>query len=214
MRRLLRQIAQLGLEAEGPCCVVRKSTIPGANNGVFVTRSVEAGQLLCLYPGRFYAPPPTTSYFDGTPPLQVSDLNDARLKGSVYIMGCDNGGFIDAANLNDLVHPLSCGHVVNHSRRLKNAEPETFIWSDFWAQLGQFQSSPNLQFLRNVNVLDEEAIWFLNHDGKPVNYSKNCVAIKGIAIVSTVSIERGSEVFIDYKFSKDHIRNLHWYRED
>ena len=58
------------------------------------------------------------------------------------------------------------------------------------------------------------AIWFLNHEGKPVNYSNNCVAIKGIAIVSTAPIERGSEVFIDYKFSNDHVRNLDWYREE
>jgi len=213
MRRLLRQIAQLGLETENPCCVVRKSTIPGANNGVFVTRSVEAGQVLCLYPGRYYAPPPITSSFDGSPPLQVSDLNDARLKGSVYIMGCTNGGFIDAANL-ELVHPLSCGHIVNHSRRLTNAEPQTFVWSDFWDLRAQFQSSPNLHFFRDVNVLDKDAIWFLNHEGKPVNYSNNCVAIKGIAIVSTAPIERGSEVFIDYKFSNDHVRNLDWYREE
>lgn len=202
-RSFLGQISNLSRLAP---VVVGQSSIFGAGSGVFAAqRVVDRDSVLSLYPGFYYALPPVTSFVDGSPPLQVSDLNAERLANSRYIMSCDGGGFIDAAKEPRDIS-MMCAHIVNHSAQRWNSKAVTFLWAEL------LHSHPEAaRLLPGVNRVDEEAIWFMDDETQPVYYKSSRVALKGIAIVAARPLVRAEEVLIDYKFNARERAGIPWY---
>ena len=202
-RNFLDQIGRLSRLAEQ--VVVRQSSIVGAGSGVFTVQRVDRDCVLSLYPGFYYALPPVTSFVDGSPPFQVSDLNRERLANSRYIMSCDGGGFIDAAKEPRDIS-LKCGHIVNHSAQRWNSTAVTFLWSEL------LKHHPRAsQLLPGINRVDEGAIWFMSDEEQPVYYNSSLVTLKGIAIVAARPLDKDEEVLIDYKFNARESTGIPWY---
>ena len=130
--RLVSLVAQLRNNAAAPRARVAASLLIGAGRGVFAARRIGRDEVVTLYPGYYYPPPPVfaMSPLDGTPALQVSDINDSLLHASAYKMSCSLGGFIDASREEVDLIPHAVGHIVNHSASKKNATVESFWWRD------------------------------------------------------------------------------------
>jgi|LauGreDrversion4_1035100.scaffolds.fasta_scaffold63146_3 hypothetical protein len=198
MKSLAEQVSRLRFFA--PRCYVGPSSLgPAASRGVYARERCEsAGELLTLYPGFYYPPPPlhVVANVDGIPPHQVSDLNP--VDDSEYKMSCSLGGFFDAKH-EGAEDEYAVGHLVNHSIRRTNAVVVNFLWSDI---------NPEL---KRVNSLDTSAFWYVSPEDLAVYYSQDCAPLAGCGILSATSIDRSEEIFINYRFSVAHQCRLKWY---
>jgi len=116
-------------------------------------------------------------------------------------MSCSLGGFFDAKHESEGEEDeYALGHLVNHSIRRTNAVVVNFLWTDI-----------NHPTLKRVNSFNEMAFWYVSPEGLPVRYSKDCAPLAGCGIFSARTIEKGDEIFINYRFSVAHQRKLEWY---
>jgi hypothetical protein len=174
---------------------VRSSSIPGAGVGVFATADISAGTVLATYGGRFIPPipvPPT----HGAPPTELCDLTGD------YIYCCEGGGYLDGSHCLDrspMDAPHSLGHLVNHPPSdggTPNAVSVTI--SPFPENLG-------------VTALPAGKPWYFDNELlEVVQIPSSRLLLKGVALVSLVDIEKGSEIYYDYGIKPEHSQP-EWY---
>jgi hypothetical protein len=187
----------------------RASKIAGGGYGLFLTGAATRGDVVALYPGRYYPPPPLWAVScDGPgaitcPPLQGDTGSfDAAIGDNSYCMHVfPHGGFLDAEDGHRYAarHPFALGHLANHppAGQRPNVAVVAFLWRDVAEVQDRNQRAETHQYLHPVPNEMKAGFWFLDPaTGDAVNLSPtvptHAELLCGCALVALDDLEGGS----------------------
>lgn len=184
------------------------SRIAGGGDGLFLTGTASRGDVVALYPGRYYPPPPLWAVScDGPgvitcPPLQGDTGSfDAAIGDNSYCMHVfPHGGFLDARDCHRFAawHPFALGHLANHPEagKLPNVAAVAFLWRDVAEVQDQSLRAGAHQYLHPVPNEIKAGFWFLDPaTGDAVSLSPtvptHAELLCGCALVALDDLEGG-----------------------
>ena len=138
------------------------SSIPNSGNGVFLNGNVIEGEVIALYPGSYFPPPPVLDLFSssGDMAIRTSDFNlEFNNVDSEYSISCNNcGGYIDGSNFKTLSN-FHVGHLINHPIL---GNPNVMAFDFYWNnepsnKRTEFESN----YIKKINPLGKE-IWYID----------------------------------------------------
>lgn len=219
---LAHKIKNLLYKSHIPCIEVRPSLVAGS--GVFAVRDVEKDEVVALYPGIYTPPHPNVgSLFTSSVLPGEDDFSEMYLANIIsptgkamedcaYILNLqDVGGYVDGEALDrctndDLeslnANPSASGHLINHAVVRSNVEFECFMWNDIFDAASKSEGE-GVYRLPNERRHDETP-WY--HDGEQIirfSYLNNAEVsfqqIGGAAFLATTKIQKGEELFLNYR---------------
>jgi len=214
-KSLLSDVRYLLHRHHAPLVEVRPSYIPNAGMGVFVTRPIEKGRVICLYPG-IYTPGLPMHAAESEDSVFVG-ASDGDMESNAYILNMTiPGGYMDGRalvgeegrHLDD--NPSACGHLVNHSSSASNVEMVSFSWRKVQDEMDC--NDKNVIPLPNELRADGSP-WYLDGftgeivpfpspvDDRREGDSNTDVEplLCGAAFCSQQDLEQGTEILLDYQ---------------
>jgi hypothetical protein len=196
----------------------RASKISGGGDGLFLTGTAKQGDVVALYPGRYFPPPPLWAVSsDGPgaitcPPLDgdTGSFDSALGDNSYCLHVYPFGGFLDAVDGHsfEAIHPFALGHLANHPEagQPPTVTTVTFLWRHV-ALIQDQRARADMQLAPASYPVPNEmkaGFWFLDPaTGEPVDLvpTVHSHLLVGCALVALTDLGgRGApeEMTLDY----------------
>jgi hypothetical protein len=197
---------------------IQTSSIPGSNQGVFLSGSVKKGTIVALYPGLYYPPLPVCAIgsIDGEISLPVTDLKQRIEDGtSEYIIHLNNsGGYLDgnpllAFDVSDTntppPNPYAVAHMVNHPSPSfhPNVISLDFLWRDLYTHCAPQLSSSFEEYSKIVPNRFGSGPWYVDSStGEVMMINDGTIPchLAGLAYMALEDIDDSQELFFDYRY--------------
>jgi hypothetical protein len=232
--RIFRECLQLSLSSPSLHQIkpsfslhVQTSSIPGSNQGVFISGSVAKGTIVALYPGFYYPPLPVCAIgsVDGEISLPVTDLKHRLEDGTnEYIIHLNNsGGYLDGSPhltltvppIDHVPHnPYAVAHMVNHPSPSNhpNVISLDFLWRDVYAHCLSSQLTRGSDPLPIPSFEEYSKIvpnrfgsgpWYVDSStGEVIMINDGSIPchLAGLAYMALEDLQDGDELFFDYRY--------------
>lgn len=220
--QIFLKVCQMVLTQADIKCVVENSLISGAGVGLLVRGGkIGRGEVVALYPGAYYPPPPlwSLSSSDGNSVQSLTNIRHSSGRNE-YLIHCQGvGGYIDGNIPFIKEQPFAMAQFINHppSNSRANVMSFPFLWVDAMF----VHNSSVTKITRNMTSHDFSKVnrvgsgpWFvdpLSGDTVYLSPETNTAPCAGIAFLATRDIDEGEEILFDYKFDINDPNLPSWY---